>query len=104
MTRTLVLSLALLLAPAASLADPTDPTSPPAKAKQIAGMSIVGDHESPKALVIVPWKSSALGDTLDVSRLRGDGRGPVDREVFRRELDYYRIRSTGAEARVGTAQ
>jgi hypothetical protein len=61
----------------------------------ISGMSIVGDHESPKSLVIVPWKSSDLGDGLDVSRLLDDGRQPVDRDVFIRELNYYQI---GAES------
>jgi hypothetical protein len=45
----------------------------------------------------VPWKSSGLGDVLDVSRALDDGRQPVDRDVFLRELDYYEIRaSTGA--------
>ena len=60
--------------------------------KQMGGMSIVGNDEAPKSLVIVPWKSSAMGDTLDVSRVLDDGRRPVDREVFMRELDYYEIR------------
>jgi hypothetical protein len=65
--------------------------------KLISGMSIVGDQESPKSLVIVPWKSSDLGDRLNVSRLLDDGRQPVDRDVFMRELDYYQI---GVESRV----
>ena len=29
--------------------------------KEISGMSIVGNNETPKALVIVPWKSSEIG-------------------------------------------
>ena len=61
--------------------------------KVVSGMSIVGNDEAPKALVIVPWKTSDLGDTLDVSRLVDDGRTPVDREVFSRALDYYEIRT-----------
>ena len=60
--------------------------------KLLSGMSIVGNDEAPKSLVIVPWKSSALGDVLGVSRLLDDGRQPVDRDVFMRELDYYQIR------------
>ncbi|UCC13395.1 MAG: hypothetical protein JSW21_08285 [Gammaproteobacteria bacterium] len=60
--------------------------------KLISGMSIVGNHEAPKSLVIVPWKSSELGNGLDVSRVLDDGRGPVDKDVFMRELDYYEIR------------
>jgi hypothetical protein len=65
-------------------------------------MSIVGNDEAPKSLVIVPWKSSPLGHTHDVSRALDDGRGPVDRDVFMRQLEYYGI---GAEthARSGSA-
>jgi hypothetical protein len=57
------------------------------------GMSIVGNDEAPKSLVIVPWKSSGLGESLDVSTILGAGRQPVDREVFMRELNYYQIRA-----------
>ena len=56
--------------------------------KMISGMSIVGNHEAPKSLVIVPWKSSELGTELDVSRAlddeRGQGAGIVARSVARR--------------------
>ncbi len=70
--------------------------------KLLSGMSIVGNDEAPKSLVIVPWKSSELGDTLSVSRALDNGRQPVDRDVFGRALDYYRIRSGWNEGR-GTA-
>ncbi len=70
--------------------------------KRLSGMSIVGNDEAPKSLVIVPWKSSELGDTLQVSRALDDGRQPVDRDVFSRALDYYRIRS-GWDEEHGTA-
>jgi hypothetical protein len=72
--------------------------------KELAGMSIVGNDDAPKALVIVPWKSSALGDTLDVSRGLDDGRQPVDRDVFLRELDYYQIRASSPGAGSTSAQ
>ncbi|HXV36835.1 MAG TPA: hypothetical protein VEC18_06790 [Myxococcota bacterium] len=65
--------------------------------KLLSGMSIVGNDEAPKALVIVPWKSAELGDTLEISRVLDDERQPVDRDVFLRGLDYYRIRSGGRE-------
>lgn len=61
--------------------------------KRVSGMSIVGNDEAPKSLVIVPWKSSDLGGDLDVSKMIDDGRRPVDREVFLRALDYYEIRT-----------
>lgn len=60
--------------------------------KLLSGMSIVGNDEAPKSLVIVPWKSSGLGQTLDLSQIGGDGRQPVDKDVFLRELTYYQIR------------
>jgi hypothetical protein len=66
--------------------------------KELPGMSIVGDHESPKSLVIVPWKSAELGDTLAVSKGLDDGRGPVDRDVFMRQLDYYQLREESRTA------
>ena len=60
--------------------------------KLLSGMSILGNDDAPKALVIVPWKASDTGDALDVSSALDDGRQPVDRNVFMRELDYYHIR------------
>jgi hypothetical protein len=60
------------------------------------GMSILGNQEAPKALVIVPWKSSELGNGPGVSTLLDDSRRPVDKEVFMRMLSYYEIRSEAA--------
>lgn len=59
----------------------------------ISGMSILGNQEAPTSLVIVPWKSSEIGDSIGVSTILDDSRQPVDREVFMRELRYYEIRS-----------
>jgi len=92
---TLCCLVLLLLAGVAGGEDTTDQGD-----KLLSGMSIVGNDEAPKSLVIVPWKSSELGDTLDVSRGLDDGRQPVDREVFKRQLDYYQIRLTSASMRV----
>ena len=57
------------------------------------GMSILGNQEAPKALVIVPWKSSELGESPGISPMLDDSRQPVDKEVFMRALRYYDIRS-----------
>jgi hypothetical protein len=59
----------------------------------MSGMSILGNDEAPKSLVIVPWKGSQLGETPGISRLLDDSTQPVDKEVFMRELAYYQIRS-----------
>ena len=61
--------------------------------KLLDGMSILGNQEAPKALVIVPWKSSELGDALGIAPMLDDSRAPVDRDVFLRALSYYEIRS-----------
>jgi hypothetical protein len=60
---------------------------------EMSGMSILGNDEAPKSLVIVPWKSSQLGDVPGLSRLLDDATQPVDKDVFLRELSYYQIRS-----------
>jgi len=62
-------------------------------AKALSGMSVLGNQEAPKALVIVPWKSSQIGASLGVSTLLDDSRQPIDKEVFMRALSYYEIRS-----------
>jgi hypothetical protein len=57
------------------------------------GMSILGNQDAPKSLVIVPWKSSELGDSPGISPMLDDSRQPVDKQVFMRALRYYEIRS-----------
>jgi len=57
------------------------------------GMSILGNQDAPKSLVIVPWKSSELGASPGISPMLDDSRQPVDKEVFTRALRYYEIRS-----------
>jgi len=57
------------------------------------GMSILGNQDAPKSLVIVPWKTSELGDSPGISPMLDDSRQPVDKEVFMRSLRYYEIRS-----------
>jgi hypothetical protein len=90
MSRVLVYGIPLLLLAGAALAE--EPAALEGD-KRMSGMSVVGNDDAPKSLVIVPWKSSVLGDALDVSRGLDAGRGPVDRDVFTRELDYYQIRA-----------
>jgi hypothetical protein len=60
---------------------------------EMSGMSILGNDEAPKSLVIVPWKSSQLGDAPGLSKLLDDSTQPVDKDVFMRELAYYQIRT-----------
>jgi hypothetical protein len=88
------LSIALMLAaPVALAAEPTPKAAETPAEERNLGMSIVGNHEAPKSLVIVPWKSSELGDRSALAGLLDDVARPVDKEVFMRELGYYRIRT-----------
>jgi len=61
--------------------------------KTMSGMSILGNEEAPKSLVIIPWKSSELGEDISLSDTLDDRARPVDKEVFLRELKFYEIRS-----------
>jgi hypothetical protein len=63
------------------------------KPKTMSGMSILGNEEAPKSLVIIPWKSSELGDAISLSDTLDDRARPVDKEVFLRELHFYEIRA-----------
>jgi hypothetical protein len=53
--------------------------------------SITGNRELPKVMYIVPWKKADLGDLSGkpARSLIDEVLAPVDREVFRREVDYY---------------
>ena len=61
--------------------------------KTLSGMSILGNEEAPKSLVIIPWKSSELGDDINLTDTLDERARPVDKEVFLRELRFYEIRS-----------
>lgn len=61
--------------------------------KTMSGMSILGNEEAPKSLVIIPWKSSQMGDEISLSDTLDDRARPVDKDVFLRELRFYEIRS-----------
>lgn len=61
--------------------------------KTLSGMSILGNEEAPKSLVIIPWKSSELGDEIGLEDTLDDRARPVDKEVFLRELRYFEIRA-----------
>ena len=52
--------------------------------------TVTGDREQPKVMYIVPWKRSDIGDLAGrpVNSLVDEALQPVDREVFRREVDY----------------
>jgi hypothetical protein len=97
------LLLPLLLATGVVRAEEPEAAAAPEAPKTLEGMSILGNQEAPKALVIVPWKSSELGASVGISPLLDDSKQPVDREVFLRALSYYAIRSESNAAQSTTA-
>ncbi len=66
------------------------------QAKKLSGMSIVGNDEAPKSLYIVPWKSSEIGVETSLHMVLNKDAVPVDRDVFKRQLDFYQV-STATE-------
>jgi hypothetical protein len=103
--RLFILSIMLLGCAAVWAQDePAEPKAPKSddapsadSVKTMSGMSILGNEEAPKALVIVPWKSSKLGDGLGISNALDETPRPVDREVFMRELHFYQLRSGSSD-------
>ncbi len=83
--------------PAEKLAEP--PVAAPSREPRFSTIdrlelettSITGNRELPKVMYIVPWKKADLGDLSGkpVRSLIDDVLAPVDRDVFRREVNYY---------------
>jgi len=60
---------------------------------EMKGTNIRGSSELPKVLYIVPWKKAELGDILMQAGISmfDDELAPLDRDVFRRQVQYYNI-------------
>jgi hypothetical protein len=105
MYRNLLLWLCLLLLPVgAAMAKDNEPAAKdaakaaqqkqgakPGEAKELSGMSIIGNDEAPKALYIVPWKGSEIGVGTGLDMMLTESATPVDRDVFMRQLDFYEV-------------
>lgn len=61
------------------------------EAKELSGMSIVGNDEAPKSLYIVPWKSSEVGVETSLNMMLTEDDVPVDRDVFSRQIEFYSV-------------
>jgi hypothetical protein len=94
MFRALVLCVCLVLFPAVLAAAEDANSDGQSNAKELSGMSIVGNDEAPKSLYIVPWKSSEVGVETSLATMLNEGDVPVDRDVFKRQLGFYHV-STG---------
>jgi len=58
---------------------------------QLDQSKIVGNRELPKVLYIVPWKKPLPGDLIGrpVESLLDEALAPLDRDVFRRQVNYH---------------
>ncbi|MBS0395745.1 MAG: hypothetical protein JSR54_14080 [Proteobacteria bacterium] len=72
-------------------ASPADKSGKAMDRLELETSQITGNRELPKVMVIVPWKRSDIGDLVGrpVNSLVDEALQPVDREVFRREIDYF---------------
>ncbi|MGB2688750.1 MAG: hypothetical protein WBC36_07175 [Desulfobacterales bacterium] len=91
MYRKLILCLFLLLFPAVMATAQDVDKDKQSEAKELSGMSIVGNDEAPKSLYIVPWKSSEIGVETSLDMMLNEGDVPVDRDVFMRQLEFYQV-------------
>lgn len=97
MSRNAIIAVVVCVLPLAAMAQEragTGAKGAGTEAKELSGMSVLGNTETPKALYIVPWKTSDIGMSTDLrSGLLNDAMVPVDKEVFMHELEYYEISS-----------
>ena len=103
----LVVAGAIALLPGAAVAAPPKPKAPPtakappapvvapasAPAEDRADLDrtqIIGNRELPKVLYIVPWKKPLPGELAGrpVVSVLDEAMSPVDRDVFRRQVQY----------------
>lgn len=75
--------LLLVLAPPVCAADRAD----------LEGAQITGSRELPKVLYIVPWKQPLPADLVGrpPQSLLDEALAPLDRDVFRREVQYHAL-------------
>ncbi len=93
----IALLLALAIVPAAYAADPAQPAKPNgttdanSKAASLS-TNVVGSQEAPTVLNVVPWKDKEvkLEKKSPTSTILNQVLQPLDRDVLRREVQYFR--------------
>ena len=75
-------------------------------ALQLETTQITGNRELPKVMVIVPWKNAEPAELAGrpINSLVEEVLTPIDRDVMRRTLDYYRLLAPDAESAEETKQ
>lgn len=100
-------------APTPAESAPTPPPTPAAQSAEpgtrfrtvdrieLESTAITGNRELPKVLYIVPWKKADLGDLVGrpANSLLDEVLTPVDRDVFRRQTEYFsKLQSPAAQS------
>lgn len=68
-----------------------------------AGMTIVGEDESPIGLYITPWRDAAPEKGIDrPARLLQEEMLPIDEDVFVRQVEYYDALTGAARKKAAT--
>jgi hypothetical protein len=95
---------------AAAKADPASPKVKQAPAAEsgnrtmdrleLGTTAITGNRELPKVMYVVPWKHAEIGDLggKPLNSLVDEILAPVDRDVFRREINYFDALERGRKA------
>ena len=91
MYRKLLLSFCVVMFSAVMVLAQDVDTDKESKAKELSGISIVGNDEAPKSLYIVPWKSSEIGEASSLDIMLNENDVPVDQVVFKRQLEFYQV-------------
>jgi len=91
MYRKLLLSFCVVMFSAVMVLAQDVDTDKESKAKELSGISIVGNDEAPKSLYIVPWKSSEINAATSLDMMLNEGVVPVDQVVFKRQLEFYQV-------------
>lgn len=88
----MVIALSVTLTVHAEDKKPAKKAASADEAKELSGISIIGNKEAPKSLYIVPWKDSEVGvENSLTSGLLDERMQPVDKDVFMRELEFYQL-------------
>ena len=91
MYRKLLLSFCVVMFSAVMVLAQDVDTDKESKAKELSGISIVGNDDAPKSLYIVPWKSSEIGVATSLDMMLNEDDVPVDQVVFKRQLEFYQV-------------
>lgn len=71
---------------------------------ELGTTTITGNRELPRVMYVVPWKHPQAGDLRGkpLESLVDEALAPVDREVFNREISYFRALQAARDAGVET--